>query len=67
MLQCISQFGSNGNTVGYGIIPAARLQVRFTTAAGLVTELTETKNKSELNRVPARWMHYELIVIDQMS
>ena len=44
-----------------------RLRVRFTTAAELVNELTEAKNKSELNRVTARWMRYELIVIDEMA
>jgi len=41
--------------------------VRFTTAAQLVNELTEAKNKSELNRVTNRWMRYELIVIDEMA
>lgn len=44
-----------------------RLRVRFTTAAELVNELTEAKNKSELNRVTARWMRYELIIIDEMA
>jgi DNA replication protein DnaC len=43
------------------------MRVRFTTAAELVNELTEAKNKSELNRVTARWMRYELIVIDEMA
>jgi DNA replication protein DnaC len=27
----------------------------------------EARNKSELNRVTARWMRYELIVIDEMA
>jgi IstB-like ATP binding protein len=40
---------------------------RFTTAAQLVNELTEAKNKSELNRVTNRWMRYELIVIDELA
>jgi len=44
-----------------------RLRVRFTTVAALVNELTEAKNKSELNRVTARWMRYELLVIDEMA
>jgi len=44
-----------------------RKRVRFTTAAQLVNELTEAKNKSELNRVTNRWMRYELIVIDEMA
>jgi DNA replication protein DnaC len=42
-------------------------RVRFTTAAQLVNELTEAKNKSELNRVTHRWTRYELIVIDEMA
>jgi DNA replication protein DnaC len=42
-------------------------RVRFTTAAQLVNELTEAKNKSELNRVTQRWTRYELIVIDEMA
>ena len=32
-----------------------------------MNELTEAKNKSELNRVTKRWMRYELIVIDEMA
>jgi DNA replication protein DnaC len=40
---------------------------RFTTAAQLVNELIEAKNKSELNRVTNRWTRYELIVIDEMA
>jgi len=44
-----------------------RKPVRFTTAAQLVNELTEAKNKSELNRVTNRWTRYELIVIDEMA
>jgi len=44
-----------------------RKRVRFTTAAELVNELIEAKNKSELNRITGRWMRYELIVIDEMA
>jgi DNA replication protein DnaC len=44
-----------------------RKRVRFTTAAELVNELIEAKNKSELNRVTGRWARYELIVIDEMA
>jgi DNA replication protein DnaC len=39
----------------------------LTIRAQLVNELTEAKNKSELNRVTNRWMRYELIVIDEMA
>jgi DNA replication protein DnaC len=44
-----------------------RRRVRFTTAAELVNELIEAKNKSELNRITSRWLRYELIVIDEMA
>lgn len=44
-----------------------RKRVRFTTAAELVNELTEAKNKSELSRVVSRWTRYELIVVDEMA
>ena len=44
-----------------------RKRVRFITAAELVNELIEAKNRSELNRITNRWMRYELIVIDEMA
>ena len=44
-----------------------RKRVRFTTAAELVNELIEGKNRSELNRITNRWQRYELIVIDEMA
>jgi DNA replication protein DnaC len=44
-----------------------RKRVRFTTAAELVNELIEAKNKSELNRITGRWTRYDLIVIDEMA
>ena len=44
-----------------------RKRVRFTTAAELVNELIEGKNRSELNRITNRWLRYELIVIDEMA
>ena len=44
-----------------------RKRVRFTTAAELVNELIEAKNRSELNRVRHRWLRYQLIVIDEMA
>jgi len=44
-----------------------RKRVRFTTAAELVNELMEAKNKSESNRITGRWTRYELLVIDEMA
>ena len=66
----LGEAGTGKSHLATGLAVAAcrqRLRVRFTTAAELVNELTEAKNTSELNRVTARWMRYELIVIDEMA
>jgi DNA replication protein DnaC len=42
-------------------------RVRFTTAAGLVTELVEAKHQLQLRRVLARWARYEVIAIDEVG
>jgi DNA replication protein DnaC len=62
--------GTGKTHLATGLAVAAcrqRKRVRFTTAAQLVNELIEAKNKSELNRVTNRWTRYELIVIDEMG
>lgn len=43
-----------------------RRRVRFTSAAELVNELIEAREKSEVSRAVNRWMRYELIVLDEM-
>jgi len=43
-----------------------RRRVRFATAAELVNELNEARQKNEINRVVNRWNRYELIVLDEM-
>ena len=66
----LGEAGTGKTHLSTGLAVAAcrqRLRVRFTTAAELVNELTEAKNKSELSRVTARWMRYELLVIDEMA
>jgi DNA replication protein DnaC len=66
----LGETGTGKTHMATGLAIAAcrqRKRVRFTTAAQLVNELTEAKNKSELNRVTNRWMRYELIVIDEMA
>lgn len=53
-----------------GLCVAACLQkrrVRFTTAAALVNELVEAKQRLELSRVLGRWSRYELIAIDEVG
>ncbi len=42
-----------------------RKRVRFTTAAELVNELVEAREKNEVSRAVGRWMRYELIVLDE--
>jgi len=60
--------GKTHLAVGLGVAACRqRKRVRFTTAAQLVNELIEAKNKSELNRVTYRWTRYDLIVIDEMA
>jgi DNA replication protein DnaC len=42
-------------------------RVRFTTAAGLVTELVEAKQQLQLRRALAKWARYELLAIDEVG
>lgn len=42
-------------------------QVRFTTAAALVSELVKAKHRLEFRRVMARWSCYDLIAIDEVG
>src|ERR1700691_161339 len=62
--------GTGKTHLGTGLAVEAcrqRKRVRFTTAAELVNELIEAKNRSEINRITNRWRRYELIVIDEMA
>jgi DNA replication protein DnaC len=43
-----------------------RKRVRFTTAAELVNELVEARERNEVSRAVGRWMRYELIVLDEL-
>jgi DNA replication protein DnaC len=66
----LGETGTGKTHMATGLAIAAcrqRKRVRFTTAAQLVNELTEAKNRSELNRVTNRWMRFELMVIDEMA
>lgn len=42
-------------------------RVRFTTAAQLVNELVEARDRSDLNRIVNRWTRFDLVVIDEMA
>ena len=62
--------GTGKTHLAIGLAVAAcrqRKRVRFTTAAALINDLIEAKNKSELSRITNRWTRYELIVIDEMG
>jgi DNA replication protein DnaC len=66
----LGETGTGKTHLATGLAVAAcrqRKRVRFTTAAQLVNELGEAKNRSELHRVTSRWTRYELIVIDEMG
>jgi DNA replication protein DnaC len=66
----LGETGTGKTHLATGLAVAAcrqRKRVRFTTAAQLVNELIEAKNKSELNRVTNRWTRYELMVIDELA
>jgi DNA replication protein DnaC len=66
----LGETGTGKTHLASGLAVAAcrqRKRVRFTTAAEMVNELVEARNKSELNRVTGRWTRYELIVIDEMA
>lgn len=43
-----------------------RRRVRFATAAELVNELNEARQKNEVSRIVNRWSRFELIVLDEM-
>ena len=43
-----------------------RRRVRFATAAELINDLIEARQKNEMSRAVNRWTRYELIVLDEM-
>ena len=66
----LGETGTGKTHLATGLAVAAccqRKRVRFTTAAEMVNDLIEAKNKSELNRVTRRWTRYDLIVIDELG
>lgn len=66
----LGETGTGKTHLAIGLAVAAcrqRKRVRFTTAAGLINDLIEARDKSELGRITSRWSRYELIVIDEMG
>lgn len=66
----LGETGTGKTHLAIGLAVAAcrqRRRVRFTTAAALVNDLIEAKNKNELSRIANRWTRYDLIVIDELG
>ena len=66
----IGECGTGKTHLLTGLCVAAcqqKRRVRFATAAGLVNELVEAKDKLELWRVMARWSRYDPIAIDEVG
>jgi DNA replication protein DnaC len=66
----LGETGTGKTHLATGLAVAAcrqRKRVRFATAAEIVNELMEAKNKGELSRITRRWTRYELIVIDELA
>ena len=59
----LGETGTGKTHLAIGLAVAAcqrRKRVRYTTAAALVNDLMEAKDKSELNRITRRWTRYEV-------
>src|SRR5712691_12856623 len=66
----IGECGTGKTHLLTGLCVAAcrqKRRTRFTTAAGLVTELVEAKQQLQLGRALARWARYDLIAIDEVG
>lgn len=66
----IGESGTGKTHLATGLCLAAcrqKRRVRFTTAAGLVNELVEAKQQNQVRRVMAKWLKYELIVLDEVG
>jgi len=66
----IGESGTGKTHLATGLCLAAcrqKRRVRFTTAAGLVNELVEAKQQNQVRRVMAKWLQYELIVLDELG
>ena len=66
----IGDCGTGKTHLATGLCLAAcrqKRRARFTTAAALVNELVEAKQHNQVKRVMAKWMKYELIVLDELG
>lgn len=66
----IGECGSGKTHLATGLAVAAcrqRRRVRFATASALVNELVEAKQNNSVKRVLAKWMRFDLIVLDEVG
>lgn len=66
----IGECGTGKTHLATGLAVAAcrqRKRVRFVTASALVNELAEAKESNGVKRVLAKWMRYDLIVLDEVG
>ena len=66
----IGDCGTGKTHLATGLCLAAcrqKRRARFTTAAGLVNELVEAKQHNQVKRAMAKWMKYDLIVLDELG
>ena len=66
----IGECGTGKTHLASGLCVAAcrqKRRVRFTTAANLVNELVEARQNNAVKRVLARWLRYDVIVLDEVG
>jgi DNA replication protein DnaC len=66
----MGECGTGKTHLATGLCVAAcrqKRRARFTTAANLVNELVEARQHNAVKRVLARWLRYDLIVVDEVG
>ena len=66
----LGECGTGKTHLATGLCVAAcrqKRRVRFTTAANLVNELVEARQQNAVRRVPARWMRFDVIALDEVG
>ena len=66
----LGECGTGKTHLATGLCVAAcrqKRRVRFTTAANLVNELVEARQQNAVRRVLARWMRFDVIVLDEVG
>ncbi len=66
----LGECGTGKTHLATGLCLAAcrqKRRARFTTAANLVNELVEARQHNAVKRVLARWLRYDLIIVDEVG